>query len=72
MFKLIGLLFKAVINDTNAEYVFHIDKSEFTAEQSASFDRIVDFLANMVEKYSLVIDDIVIGKTNENTVKQAV
>lgn len=72
MFKLIRLLLNSVINDTKAEYVFHIDESKFTAEQSASFDRIIDFLANMVEKYSPLLDDIVTNKTNENTVKQAV
>lgn len=72
MFKLIRLLFYSVINDTKAEYALHIDESKFTAEQSASFDRIIDFLANMVEKYSPWLDDIVTNKTNENTVKQAV
>ena len=72
MFKLIRLLFNTVINDTKAEYAFHIDKSKFTAEQSASFDRIVDFLANMVEKYSPEFDNIITDKTNANTVKQAV
>lgn len=58
-------------NDCRGEYAFRIEPSKFTPEQRASFDRIVDFLARMVEKYSPAVDDI-LNRTNKNTEKQAV
>ena len=51
MLKRIKQLIKTVLNNTKGEYSFRIEPSEFTPEQSASFDRMVDFLADMIEKY---------------------
>lgn len=68
MFKRIKQLIKTILNNTKGEYSFRIEPSEFTPEQSAAFDRMVDFLARMVEKYGPMIDDIVkteIGKKAE-------
>lgn len=38
---------------------FCIDESKFTKEQSASFDRLIDCLARLTEKYAPMIDTLV-------------
>ena len=72
MLKLIKQLIKNILNNTKGEYSFRIEPSEFTSEQSASFDRIVDFLARMVEKYGPMLDDIVKSETGKKAEKQTV
>ncbi len=49
------------ISDIKGEYVFNIpDVSTFTKEQKIAFDQMIDFLADMIEKYGDKIpkDDI--------------
>ncbi len=70
MIKLIKQLIKSILNNTKGEYSFRIEPSEFTPEQSASFDRMVDFLASMVEKYGPMLDDIVKSETGKKAEKQ--
>lgn len=70
MFKRIKQLIKTVLNNTKGEYSFRIEPSEFTPEQSASFDRMVDFLASMVEKYGPIIDDIIKSEAEKKSEKQ--
>ena len=70
MFKRIKQLLKSILNNTKGEYSFRIEPSEFTAEQSAAFDRMVDFLARMVEKYGPMLDDIVKSEVNKKAEKQ--
>lgn len=70
MFKRIKQLIKTILNNTKGEYSFRIEPSEFTAEQSAAFDRMIDFLARMVEKYGSMLDDIVKSEVNKKAEKQ--
>lgn len=70
MFKRIKQLIKTILNSTKGEYSFRIEPSEFTPEQSAAFDRMVDFLACMVEKYGPMLDDIVKSETGKKAEKQ--
>ena len=70
MLKRIKQRLKNILNNTKGEYSFRIEPSEFTAEQSASFDRMVDFLASMVEKYGPMLDDIVKSEVNKKVEKQ--
>lgn len=70
MLKRIKQLIKTVLNNTKGEYSFRIEPSEFTPEQSAAFDRMVDFLACMVEKYGPMLDDIVKAETGKKAEKQ--
>lgn len=70
MLKRIKQQLKSILNNTKGEYSFRIEPSEFTAEQSASFDRMVDFLARMVEKYGPMLDDIIKSEANKKSVKQ--
>ena len=40
------------ISDIKGEYTFNIpDISSFTKEQKIAFDQMIDFLADMIEKY---------------------
>ena len=44
--------FVKTISDIKGEYTFNIpDISSFTKEQKIAFDQIIDFLADMIEKY---------------------
>lgn len=70
MFKRIKQLIKSILNNTKGEYSFRIEPSEFTPEQRAAFDRMVDFLARMVEKYGPMLDDIVKSETDRKAEKQ--
>lgn len=70
MIKLIKQLIKSILNNTKGEYSFRIEPSEFTPEQSASFDRMVDFLARMVEKYGPMLDDIIKSESNKKAERQ--
>lgn len=70
MLNRIKKLIKTILNNTKGEYSFRIEPSEFTAEQSAAFDRMVDFLARMVEKYGPMLDDIVKSEANKKAEKQ--
>ena len=70
MLKRIKQLIKSILNSTKGEYSFRIEPSEFTPEQSAAFDRMVDFLASMVEKYGPILDDIIKSEANKKSVKQ--
>ncbi len=70
MFKRIKQLLKSILNNTKGEYSFRIESSEFTAEQSAAFDRMVDFLARMVEKYGPMFDDIIKAEADKKAEKQ--
>lgn len=70
MFKRIKQLLKSILNNTKGEYSFRIEPSEFTPEQSVAFDRMVDFLARMVEKYGPMLDDIVKAETGKKAEKQ--
>lgn len=41
-----------ILNDTKAEYSFNIpDVSSFTKEQKIAFNQMIDFFADMIEKY---------------------
>ena len=70
MIKRIKQLLKSILTNTKGEYSFRIEPSEFTAEQSAAFDRMVDFLARMVEKYGPLLDNIVESEVNKKAEKQ--
>ncbi len=70
MLKRIKQLLKSILNNTKGEYSFRIEPSEFTSEQSAAFDRMVYFLACMVEKYGPMLDDIVKGEVDKKAEKQ--
>lgn len=70
MLKRIKQLLKSILNNNKGEYNFRIEPSEFTAEQSAAFDRMVDFLARMVEKYGPLLDDIIKVETEKKAEKQ--
>ena len=70
MLKRIKQLLKSILNNTKGEYSFRIEPSEFTPEQSASFDRMVDFLARMVEKYGPMLDDIIKSESNKKAERQ--
>ena len=53
--------FVKTISDIKGEYTFNIpDISSFTKEQKIAFDQMIDFLADMIEKYGDKIpkDDI--------------
>ena len=53
--------FVKTISDIKGEYTFNIpDISSFTKEQKIAFDQMIDFLADMIEKYDDKIpkDDI--------------
>ena len=72
-FKEIRTILREFIYETKAECSFNIpDISSFSKEQKIAFDQLIDFLANMLEKYNSQLDEIVTNKTNENTIKQAV
>ena len=44
--------FIRTISDIKGEYAFNIpDVSTFTKEQKIAFNRMIDFLADMIEKY---------------------
>ncbi|MEE0980143.1 MAG: hypothetical protein U0K91_00560 [Acutalibacteraceae bacterium] len=44
--------FIRTISDIKGEYTFNIpDISSFTKEQKIAFDQMIDFLADMIEKY---------------------
>ena len=44
--------FVKTISDIKGEYAFNIpDISTFTKEQRIAFDQMIDFLADMIEKY---------------------
>lgn len=44
--------FIRIISDVKGEYTFNIpDISSFTKEQKIAFDQMIDFLADMIEKY---------------------
>ena len=44
--------FIRIISDVKGEYAFNIpDVSTFTKEQKIAFDQMIDFLADMIEKY---------------------
>ena len=44
--------FVKTISDVKGEYAFNIpDVSTFTKEQKIAFDQMIDFLADMIEKY---------------------
>ncbi len=44
--------FIRTISDIKGEYTFNIpDVSTFTKEQKIAFDQMIDFLADMIEKY---------------------
>ena len=44
--------FVKTISDIKGEYTFNIpDVSTFTKEQKIAFDQMIDFLAEMIEKY---------------------
>ena len=44
--------FVKTISDIKGEYAFNIpDVSTFTKEQKIAFDQMIDFLADMIEKY---------------------
>ena len=44
--------FVKTISDIKGEYTFNIpDVSTFTKEQKIAFDQMIDFLADMIEKY---------------------
>lgn len=52
LYKIIKADFIRIISDTKAECTFNIpDISSFTKEQKIAFDQMIDFLADMVEKY---------------------
>ena len=70
MFKRIKQLLKSILNNTKGEYSFRIEPSEFTPEQNAAFDRMVDFLARMVEKYGPMLDDIIKAEADKKAEKQ--
>lgn len=70
MLKRIKQLLKSILTNTKGEYCFRIEPSEFTAEQSAAFDRMVDFLARMVEKYGPMLDDIIKSEAGKKSEKQ--
>ena len=70
MFKRIKQLLKSILNNTKGEYSFRIEPSEFTPEQNAAFNRMVDFLARMVEKYGPMLDDIVKSEVEKKAKKQ--
>ena len=63
MLKRIKQLLKSILTNTKGEYCFRIEPSEFTAEQSAAFDRMVDFLAPM-------LDDIIKSEAGKKSEKQ--
>lgn len=69
--KEIKLAFDKLLKSTKGEGNFYIDTSIFTAEQNAAFDRAVDFLTRMVEKYGPILDDILKSKTDIKTEKQS-
>ena len=44
--------FIRIISDVKGEYAFNIpDVSTFTKEQKIAFNQMIDFLADMIEKY---------------------
>ncbi|MBR3974267.1 MAG: hypothetical protein IKJ88_00235 [Clostridia bacterium] len=44
--------FVKTISDIKGEYTFNVpDISSFTKEQKIAFDQMIDFLADMIEKY---------------------
>ena len=44
--------FIRIISNVKGEYAFNIpDVSTFTKEQKIAFDQMIDFLADMIEKY---------------------
>ncbi len=57
MLRFLRFKLKQVLEDIRGEWRI-APESEFTAEQKAAFDRLIDFLADMVEKYAPVLDEI--------------
>ena len=58
--------FIRIISDVKGEYAFNIpDVSTFTKEQKIAFNQMIDFLADMVEKYS---DKIPINETKTDRI----
>ena len=52
LYKIFKAYFIRTISCTKAECTFNIPEiSSFTKEQKIAFDQMIDFLANMVEKY---------------------
>ncbi len=52
LYKKCKALLIEILNDTKAEYSFNIpDVSSFTKEQKIAFSQMIDFLADMIEKY---------------------
>ncbi len=57
MLKLLKTKLIIILNDIRGECEITI-KRELTPEQRAAFDRFIDFLADMVEKYSPMLDEM--------------
>ena len=52
LYEVLKTSFIRTISDIKGEYVFNIpDGSTFTKEQKIVFDQMIDFLADMIEKY---------------------
>lgn len=66
LLKYLKIKFYEILNDTRAELRIAKEK-EFTAEQKAAFERLADFLADMVEKYSPLLDEIVNSPPEKET-----
>lgn len=52
LYESLKVSFIRTISDIKGEYAFNIpDVSTFTKEQKIAFDQMIDFLADMLEKY---------------------
>ena len=52
LYESLKVSFIRTISDIKGEYAFNIpDVSTFTKEQKIAFDQMIDFLADMIEKY---------------------
>ena len=49
---------------------FCIDESKFTKEQSASYDRLIDCLVRLTEKYAPMIDTLVPENIRKNKLQK--
>ena len=61
LYEYLKASFIRTISDIKGEYAFNFpDVSTFTKEQKIAFDQMIDFLADMIEKYGNKIpkDDI--------------
>lgn len=66
--KKVKIAFFNILNETKAECSFNFnipDISTFTKEQKIAFNQMIDFLADMVEKYS---DKIPINETKTDRI----